>query len=532
MRLAGKQRVSQVYPLGAPILGLNDTDSIADMDPKYALDMLNVFPELGALKVRWGYVEHVTGMTDNGKTLMVFNNQDGTSKLFCATDDGIFDVTASTASPSNVKALTEGEMVWTQFANIAGQWLIACNGVDAPVIYDGTTWTSFSNVASPTNPGELETGTLTVANIAYVHVHKNRLWFIEKDTLSAWYLPLNAVSGTPVEFPLGGIFTKGGQLNALFSLTMDSGIGSDDVLVFQSTKGEVGGYIGANPADAADWRIIARYFIGAPLGKKTNVQLNGDILLLTEFGVVSLLDVVNGLYRLGAEASTASAKISRTISNIVRDGAGAPLWEIFNSPVYQYVIISVPENIALGIPAKQLVMNSVTGAWTKFDLPALTLYEFGQNIFFTDLSGRVHKYGGNTNDEITLAGTGAVSIISGFQQAYSFFEQPTVKKHFKMVKPIFQASNEPQVVMKVLTDYLPGGVNSVNTPGAAAVPPVNSWDSTQWDEGQWLRTLVAFQTFLGSTGFGYSGSVIVKLRTSVETRYLASHWIYEQGLSL
>lgn len=529
MRPSPKQRVSQVYPLGAPIRGIDDTSSLANMDPMYAIDLLNFFPEFGALKVRSGYQEHVTGMTDNGKTLMVFNAQNGTSKLFCATDDGIFDVTTATETPTNVKALTNGTMVWTQFSNIAGQWLIACNGVDAPVLYDGTSWTSFANVAVPANPGEITTGTITVANIVYVHAHKNRLWFIEKSTMSAWYLPLNAVSGDATEFPLGGIFSKGGNLSALFSLTMDSGIGTDDVLVFQSNRGELGGYAGADPDSATDWGLVARYFVGAPLGAKTHVPLNGDVLLLTEFGVVSLLNVVNGGYRLGSPEDTASHKISRTIHDVVKDRAGAPGWEIINSSTFQYITINIPEYSTTA--PLQLVMNSVTGAWTKFDLPAVTLYEYGQNIYFTDDTGRVLKYGSVVRDNVLFDGTGGDQIIAGVQQAYSFFDANTVNKHFKFVKPIFESAYTPGSVLDISTDYAPTTLDDLDTP-SAQIGSLSFWDADSWDDAVWSNVLSDWQTLTGVYGIGYSASLLMKIRVAVETRFVATHWVYEMGTSL
>lgn len=524
-----KQRVSSVYPLGAPIGGIDDTSSLANMDSSYAIDLINFFPEFGSLKVRSGYEEHVTGLTGNGKTLMTFDNANGTSKLFCATDSGIFDVTNSTAAPTNVKALTNGRMIWAQFSNIAGQWLIACNGVDAPVIYNGTTWTSFANVASPVNPGEITTGTITVANINYVAVHKNRIWFIEKNTMSAWYLNLNAVSGTATKFPLGGIFSKGGNLSTMFSLTMDSGVGTDDILVFQSSEGELGGYAGGNPDSSTDWGLVARYFVGPPLGNRTHVQLSGDTILLTEFGVVPALSIVSGQYRLGDSNTTASRRISRTINAIVRRTAGAPNWEIMNSSSFQYLLINLPATAT--VAAQQLVMNSVTGAWTKFDLPAITLHEFDQFIYFTDASGRVLKYGDVNRDGILLNDTGGSQIIAGVQQAYSFFDSPTTNKHFKFVRPIFEAQYIPGRNITISTDYAPTTLDDLGAPSAQS-SIVSIWDIATWDGDSWTSQLSAWQTLAGVYGVGYSASLIMKIRVQVETRFVATHWIFEGGISL
>ena len=529
MKSVPKQRVSQVFPLGAPTGGIDDTSSIAGMDPSYALEVSNFYVEAGALAVRWGYQEHVTGMTDNGKTLMVFNAQDGSSELFCCTDDGIFDITSSTDTPTNVHALTDGTVVWTQFSNIAGQWLIGCNGVDAAFIYDGTTWTSMSNTGAPANPGEITTGGIAVADIVYVHVHKNRIWFIEKNTMSAWYWPLNAVSGATTEFPLGGIFSKAGYLNSMFSWTMDSGVGVDDILVFQSSRGELGGYEGIDPSSASDWQLLARYFIGAPLGRKTAIPLNGDILLLTEFGIVSLFNVINGTYRLGSIDSVISAKISRTLNELVRSRGGAPGWEMISSPAFQYVVLSIPEFV--GFAPYQFVMNSITKAWSTFDLPAITIYEYGNNLYFTDDGGRVLKYGAVTADNVLLDGSGGDPITSGFSQAFTYFEQESVSKHFKFIRTIFESVSNPSFMLTVATDFKSGGLALLGQPGVST-STISQWDSGIWDTAVWSPPLTAWQTLVGVGDVGYSASLILKTRTTIETRYVAAHWVFETGTSL
>lgn len=535
-RQTAKQRVAQIFPLGAPVRGIDDTSSLANMDPLYAIDMMNLFPEAGSLRVRHGYQLHAENMTANGKTIMTFNAPGGTTEIFCATDDGIYDVTSETSAPSIVHALTDGYVSWTMFSNIAGHWLIGCNGVDAPFIYDGTTWDSFVNDPAPSAPGEILTGTVLVEDLIAVHVHKNRLWFIEKDTLSAWYLNLNAVSGDATEFPLGGIFSLGGQLKSMFSITFDSGVGSDDVLVFQSSKGELGGYAGSNPDTVLDWGLIARFFVGSPLGDRTNVQLSGDVLLLTEFGVISALGIIEGRYQLGAEDSKAnvSSRISRTISRIVRERNSEPAWEILTSSVNQYVIINIqqfsPETSAPQ-PAFQLVMNSVTGAWTKFDLPAITMYGIGQLVYFTDAFGRVWKYGAVEVDNLDFDSQGGTRIVSSLQQAYSYLDMPTINKHFKFLRPIVEAAVRPGISVSISTDYSPTDLSTIPAPSGVMIQGA-LWDDGLWDAGLWTPSIVRFETLVGVYGIGYSASLLLKMSSATTTKFVSSNWVFEPGISL
>lgn len=528
MRTIPKRRVSQVLPVPAPVGGLDDTTSIANMDSKYALEMINMYPAASALRVRDGYAEHVTDMTAAGKTLMTYNAANGTSKLFCCTDDGIFDVTTTTDTPTNVKVITEGSVIWTQFSNIAGNWLIGCNGVDPAFLYDGTNWIDFVADATPTNPGEIN-GSLSPSDIIYVHQHKSRLWFLEADSMTAWYLPLNSVAGDVTAFPMGGIFTKGGYLNAIFSWTMDAGYSVDDIFVMQTNQGEVAGYGGANPDNVGEWWLEARYFIGAPLGRKSNVALNGDMLLLTSYGIIPLSKVVGGQYQLGATDATASGRISRTLNAIVKARSGAPGWEITNCPSAQSVFLSVPESA--GFMPFQLVMNSLTGAWTMYDLPAVTIHEHGGLVFFTDADLNVQRHSDVSVDGVLLDGSGGVPIIAGFQQAYNYFNEPTVSKHYKMVKPIFESTSMPTYLLTISPEFEPGGLGLLGTPGIST-SSASQWDTAKWDEDLWSPSLSAWQEWVGVTGIGYSASLIVKTRSTVETRYVAANWAYEQGNSL
>lgn len=528
MRTVPKQRVSQVLPVPAPVGGIDDTTSIANMDSKYAIEMLNMYPSASALRVRDGYREHATSMTANGKTLMSYNKPDGTSEMFCCTDDGIYNVTASSATPTNVKALTNGNVIWTQFSNLAGNWLIGCNGTDPAFIYNGTTWVDFVADATPTNPGEIN-GTLSPSGIAYVHQHKGRLWFLESGTMTAWYLPLNSVAGTVTAFPMGGIFTKGGYLSAIFSWTMDAGYSVDDIFVLQTSQGEVAGYGGSNPDNVGEWWLEARYHIGAPLGRKSNVALNGDMLMLTVYGIIPLSKVVGGQYQMGATDATASGRISRLLNSIVKARSGAPGWEITNCPSVQSIFLSVPESS--GFMPFQLVMNSLTGAWTMYDLPAITVHEHGGVVYFTDDAGVVHRQSDVTVDGVMLDGSGGVPVIAGFQQAFNYFDQPSVNKHYKMVKPIFESTSQPSYLLTVATDFEPGGLSLLGTPGITT-SSASQWDVAKWDEDLWSPSLSAWQEWVGVTGIGYSASLVVKTRSTVETRYVATHWVFEQGVSL
>jgi len=528
--MARRQRVAPTPPVVlAPVGGIDDTSALASMDPKYALDMLNMYPESRALRVRFGYREHITSMANNGLTLMAYHNPNGTSELFCATDSGIYDVTTPSSTPTNVKALTNGRCSWTMITNSAGSYLVGCNGTDAAFFYDGTTWANFVATGTPALPGDVNG--LAPADFAFVGVHKNRLWVAKKNTSEAYYFPVDSIGGTVNPLYLGPLWKKGGRLINFFSYTFDNGESPDDVLVFQSSEGQLSAYSGSDPSAAATWGLAASYSIGRPLGDRTFAELNGDIMLLNIFGVVSFSQVASGGYQLGASEGTASGRISHTLNEVARERSSSPGWEVHNAPTFQYLIVQLPSS-GEAAPS-QYIMNTVTGAWCRFDLMASTFIEFDGHLYFTDESGRVLRYEyGLTVDEVPLAGGAGNPIIAGFQQAFNYFGQPSVKKHYKLIRLVFNAQDQPGYRYTLLRDFESGDITSAEVPSTAVSAGGSLWGSGLWDTATWGASYQTFQRWNGLSGDGYCASLVVRTATTLDTTYSASNWVYEPSFGL
>lgn len=523
-----KSRVSEIDPLVAPTGGIDDTSPIANMSDKFALKMVNWFPESGALRVRSGYRRHVVGLPFPAKTLIKFMGLSGfDDRLFACTDDGIYDVTIS-GQFTKVYTLTEGNCQWAQYSNIAGNWLIVCNGIDNAVIYDGTTWTAFSEVATPAGPGQISG--LDPSTIIDVHPHQKRLWFLVRDSMTAYYLPVNEVGGVATAFPMAGGFSRGGYLNSLFTWTIDLGEDTGDILVLQSSEGELAGYSGTDPDTAGAWQLHAKYSVGSPLSRKSTVPHNGDQLLLTNYGLISLSELVGGRHALGEREGTKSGRISRTLNNLVRSRLNSDGWEMADAPSFQYIILSVPEYS--GVPSYQFIMNSLTGAWTTFDLPAETFLEYNGMLYFANQNGTVYRHGDSDMDDVGMDGLGGTAVVAGFQQAYSYFKMPNTPKHFKLIRPVFESQMTPQYTLSISTDFSAnGGLDDLSTPALKETTDV-VWDNATWDIDVWINRSSVHQEWIGLLGMGYSASLSVKTSSTIETRYVASNWAIEAGTSL
>jgi hypothetical protein len=535
-----KRRSAIIKSIPAPTKGLNDYDSIANMAPNYALDMLNMFPSAKSLRVRSGYQEWITGLDSVCKTLMSYNASNGANKLWVATDAGIYDATTSGAAPAATVALTNGYLDSINYSNVAGQYLIAVNGTDIGKIYDGATW---ANMAT--------TGASTQDMIA-VHSYNKRLWFIQKDSMVAWYLPVDAITGVLTPFYLGGTFTMGGFLQNIFTWSIDSGSGLDDVLVFQSSKGEITGYVGPDPSLATTFELKASYFVGAPLGGRVTDDLGGDVAMLTIGGVVPISKVVGGTQAISRDEDTLSKNISQTFNDILSTRGQLPNWEIRNFPALTSLYVNFPATG--GSAALQFVMNTLTGAWTKYDLPMRSMTEHNQTLYFSDELNRILVMEVSNNlDNLAIDGSFGTFIVSGVQVAYNYFELLGTNKAFNMIRPLFISQYAPAILTNVSVDFNPnyiigipqpvGGPSSIdfwdtalwdvnnwfapNAPTAADV-----WDTGIWDTTLWSPPVNAQYEWIGVGQMGYAASLAIKLSTNAPTEFVSCDWSIVPGMSL
>ncbi len=535
-----KRRSSIIKSIPAPTKGLNDYNSIADMDPTFALDMLNMFPSARSLRVRSGYQEWMTGLDSAAKTLMSYNANNGANKLWVATDAGIYDATTSGVAPVPSVVLTNGYMDSINYGNVAGQYLIAVNGSDVGKIYDGTSWANMATTGAST------------ANMIAVVAYNKRLWFAQEDSMVAWYLPVDAITGVLTPFYLGGVFSRGGFLQNMFTWSIDSGEGLDDVIVFQSSKGEIVGYIGSDPSTAATFTLQASYFVGAPLGQRVTDDLGGDVAMLTIGGVVPISKVVGGTQAISRDEDTLSKNISQTFNDVIATRGQLPNWEILNLPAQTSLFVNFPDTG--GEPAFQFVMNTLTGAWTKYDLPIRSMVEHNQTLYFSDEIGRILVMEPSNNlDNLSIDGSLGVFIVSGAQVAYNYFEMLGTNKLFNLIRPIFVSAYTPALVFNVSVDFQPNPVSGLIAPGVgptsvdfwdtalwdvnywfAPNAPTQSdvWDTAIWDTSIWSAPVLAQHFWLGVGKMGYVSSLAFKLSTNAKTEFVSCDWSITPGQSL
>jgi hypothetical protein len=537
VRKAPQQRVSKAEAVGAPTKGINDLDPLAAMDPTYCIELNNWFPSTGSLISRGGYQEWATDIPSPVVTLIPMNMADGTRKLFAATDTGIYDVSAKGASPPLSYAISDGYVKYVQFSTVATNYLVVANEPDTPLFSDGTTWAPFVAAGVPTLPGEISG--IAPSLLTSVSSFKNRLWFVQGGTMTAWYLPSGAMAGVAKPFYLGGFFKRGGALLEIIDWSANTNDGLHNSIAFRSTTGEVLIYQGDDP-DAIVGDLLSPlilqglFFTSAPIGGKSSVRFGADTVLLTRMGLVPLGALVSGnatdaLY----EGLLSSRNISRTITRIVRSSGYNPNWELQNYPTLNAIIILIPASG--GYPAAQFVMNSLTGAWCKFDLPAQCMAYTGTSLYFGGYNGNdktkgaVYVYGEVQLDNVKLNGDGGQSIVCSFFTAYNYYGDQTTNKHFKMFRPIFQSDQPQSFASKLNVDYELEGLYTDAPPIYNASGTADLWDASKWDTAVWTQVRTTYKPWATVTGIGFCAALLMKMNTRAEVAFVAYEMVYEPG---
>lgn len=483
---------SVIASLPAPLGGWNARDAIPDVSAvktlgssAEALVLDNWLPTYGGLQVRKGYTLHVTGLTgDYVESLMPYHPSSGTAKLFAATPTIIYDVTTVNSPSSSQTGLTNGRWSHVNFSTAAVKVLYICNGADTPRYWDGSNWTNSTFTGSG----------LTITNLDYVHAHLFRLWFIEKDTLNAWYAPVTAVAGTLNKLDLGAMCRRGGKLVAIASWTRDGGAGPDDYIVFITSQGEVVIYAGTDPTTITGSALVGVYKIPEPLGRRCFLPLGADLAVLTRVGVVSLSQV------LATDESTAANraitdKISGAFQKADHGASTAFGWEMVEYAHEQLAIVNVP--VVERDTQHQFVLNTATGAWCRFKaINAGCWGLFNGKLYFGGNDGTVNLFDDGTDDV-------GSPIVAEMMTAFSNFNHPGLKV-FNMARPVFVGSPDflPKVKMRIDYDTEPASLETTVAEAGGTAWDVGDWDESDWDLGH--QPVVRWQSV---TGAGIAGAV-------------------------
>lgn len=522
------RQVSKATTKAATVRGINSYDSLVAMPEGFAITLRNLFAQPQGCQVRRGYYRHATGMTGTVESIGSHNKL--SKELYAWTTSGnagmLYDITTPDQDGTMVfDDLTNGRWQHVNVSNVAGVHMVAVNGAD-PLIWfkpDGT----IVKVVAGDGTGNTING-VDPTDLIHVYIYQKRLWFVEKDTTVCWYLPPDQIAGEASYFDPGPLFTRGGYVTQIITWTLDDGDGADDHICFISSEGQVAVYSGVDPA-AVDGSFALRgvYYCGAPVGRRAATRYGGDILIITQFGLISMSDLLKSTKVNPAEENM-SKYIQYRLSLAVTATGKKFGWQTFVYPGSNMIILNAPSS---DTNRYQLVMNDITKAWSEFigyDASCWELHD--EEPFFGNLGAVYKAWSGFTDDQYLDPDTNKVvqgaDIRSEVQTAFSYFQDFGIQKHFKMVRPTVLSKGQFSLALSVNTDFV-FDTPVTSTAFAFAAPGV--WDEDYWDNATWSGGLQTFKAWNAVTGIGTAAALRMIMRSNSETYWAAVDWLVESG---
>jgi len=481
-------------------------------------------------------LQYVNVSTTGGNFLTAVNGTDaaliydGTNWIKYATistAQTISNLTSSGTTCTLVTSAAHGLVTGNQ-VTITGASPAQYNGTFRITVTNGTTFTYTALSAPATSPAS-PLGSYTVAkfitgvnssNLIHVNLHKDRLYFVEKDTLNFWYLGVNAISGAATSYPLGAIARNGGYIMAMGTWTLDAGYGVDDYAVFITNNGEAIVFKGSDPSDPTDWSLIGVWQLGQVFARRCFFKFAGDLLLITQDGITPLASAL--------QSSRLDPRINITDKIYYAVSEAADLynaefgWQIHYYAKQNMLIFNIP---VIG-GQQQYVMHNITKAWASFSGINATCFEvYDENMYFGG-NGFVGRFwdGLSDNDQ---------NIKASCQQAYSYFDARGQLKRFTMVRPILFTDNGlPTVLCGINTDF-----DTQNNVGQVSFNPalvsVGIWDTSLWDNAEWGGGNTISKNWQGVTGIGYAGGIILNIASQdIDVRWASTDYVMERGAIL
>jgi hypothetical protein len=431
-------------------MGWNTKDPISQMDPLYAVEMENFFPNNGTVTLRNGYTKHVltaavgtfthiSEMVNNAGThhLIAFN---GIGSLYNVTTAGAGTVISGglgTQSDENYTINFRGRLFCKGYTSAANSDLLYTDG-------------SAATAAAFTGPSGDD------KNLWRLTTYKGRLYALSISDASMWYGGLDAITGAMTQWDWQSLLTLGGKPWYIGSFSMTGGDVSQDYFAVISEQGEVLLYSGNNPSDVT-WSIVGRYFIPSPVGRKAFFSWGSDILVITYDGLVSIKEIIGSNQseysfltdNIAVEFKAAIAATSSGFLNFIQG---------IVYPKGQYLLINFYNETTPS--AIQYVMNTHTRAWCKFTGQRAICWSLLNNALYfgakggaADADGYVALADNGYFDESTVSAGTALTRTIKLRHAFNYLGNNIANKVFTQAIPTIYQSDGLDLTLDCDVDY-------------------------------------------------------------------------------
>jgi hypothetical protein len=353
-------------------------------------------------------------------------------------------------------------------------------------------------------------------NLRNCDVINSRMWFVETNSLRAWYLPLNSIGGTAASIEFTSLAKQGGSLAGVFGWSIASTLGMQNYTVFVTTEGEVLVYQGYDPTNAATWSLASRGRIGAPVGDRFWTRIGTDVGIIGRDGVIPLTKAMQ--IDRSADNVAISYKIVNAIGEDIftyRNNFG---WQLQVYPIGNMLIVNVPQvpdSISI-----QYVMNTITNAWCRYTGLNANCFEFiNDQLFFGSNDGAIYEAEVGSNDN-------GAPIIATAKQAFSYLGDAGSEKRFTGVRPVVTASGGAFLTFDINVDFEdkpPLSTPTLSLPGGPLM-----W-SFPWPS-PWGPVMVVNKQLQFANGIGYAAAAKVQATCKFQPiSWQATTYLFEKG---
>jgi hypothetical protein len=349
--MAEEQKQSQLQKILIlpPMKGLNLYDNPFTMDPQFAVDLVNFMPPTTVLSVRPG-VEVVASFDGAIKGIYAYSigatkkygthwyeqtitegeNHTLLLKVSRSEENNIIWSLNPHSGEKNRIVSTHDQLYSKDYTAFKHALFFCFPGQSSPMYiytikkgWKEMVWNSPDGRKITGNAGDLEN--ITYYN-GYLFANGYKtfdIFFIDEKEVdpadatkwSDWLTFRPKVTQT---ISLDGIATKGGSIMKMFQFTRSGLDTVDAYLCVCTTEGEIILFsgtpaIGATSDAEATWKATGKYNIPVPLNKNCFCEMEGDMIIATKNGLVSLMRVVFG------KTSEITTSIETRISNIFTD---------------------------------------------------------------------------------------------------------------------------------------------------------------------------------------------------------------------
>ena len=585
MARVAQQRRALTASIPSPLGGWNARDSLAAMQPIDAVEMINWYPTPSDIMVRKGYTKYSTGITGRVNSLMNWAGPTS-QRLYAAAGTKIYY--ADNGPAVEAFTITNDKFQHINISTSGGHFLVACNGADPTLMYDGSAWfkvatTSTAQTISSISRGG--TGNLTATLVtasAHGLITGNRVT-ISGATPSAFngtYV-ITVTNSTTFTYTMAS--DPGGNASVMGSYTVlgITGVDSstfinvnlfknrlyftqkDTLKVWYLDVNSIGG-----AASPLDYGSIARNggFVQAVGTWTLDAGQGADdyYVVVTNMGEIIVYNgtdpsdatkwELKGVWQAGQTFSRRCFfKWAGDLLLLTQDGL-LPLASALQSSrldprvnltdkIYYAVSEAAslfPNNFGWQInyfaPENMLILNIPVDVGCEQYVMHTITKSWARFTGLDTTCWEVHD-----TDSIFFGGNGYVgkfwadesdagnNINATVTQAYNYFDARGQQKRFTMVRPIIVTYNgNPTVQAALNLDF-----DTDNTTGTLAFNPLTykagKWDTAKWDQGLWGGKLVN-KNWQSVTGIGYAaGLQLTTASQGMQVRWASTDFVMEIG---